>query len=54
VIAITRALRRFCIDQVGLPPGKVRPSTTGSTGCQAWTGTRSDPPDAARALPSRG
>jgi glycosyltransferase involved in cell wall biosynthesis len=23
VITITRALRRFCIDQVGLPPGKV-------------------------------
>jgi glycosyltransferase involved in cell wall biosynthesis len=52
VIAITRALRRFCIDEVGLPPGKVEAVHYGLDGLpEAWgENPELDLPDDARVL----
>jgi len=52
VIAITRALRRFCIDEVGLPPGKVEVVHYGLDGLPAaWAENPPvDLPDDARVL----
>jgi glycosyltransferase involved in cell wall biosynthesis len=49
VIAITAALRRFCIDEVGLPPGKVEVIHYGLDGLPAPWGESPEvelPPDA--------
>ena len=45
VIAITRALRRFCVEQVGLPEAKVDVVHYGLDEIPAWTDGDGAPPD---------